>query len=150
MEIVQTILYVVIVIAAVLLILLTIAQSNKGSDLGLFGGSTDMVFGSQKGNFLTRFTAILATVVLAGTFLMSVLKVHVNKEEAILNKSVKTQKVKTIDQLKKESAKPKESTEQGKKATDKKVEVKKTTESKEAKKPVEKKTVTEKKENKAK
>lgn len=101
MEILQTILYVVIIIAAVLLILLVLAQSNQGSDLGLFGGSTDMVFGSQKGNILTRTTAILATVILAGSFFMGVMKVRFSKDKIEdLKKDTPTEEIKTLEDLK--------------------------------------------------
>lgn len=100
MEILQTILYVVIIIAAVLLILLVLAQSNQGSDLGLFGGSTDMVFGSQKGNILTRTTAILATVILAGSFFMGVMKVRFSKDKIEdLKKDTPTEEIKTSEDL---------------------------------------------------
>jgi len=104
MEILQTVLYVLIVIASVLLILLVLAQSNKGSDLGLFGGSTEMVFGSQKGNILTRTTAILATVVIAGSFFMGVMKVQLSKDKVQLEQQMKQEDTKTLDDLQKTSS----------------------------------------------
>jgi preprotein translocase subunit SecG len=99
MEILQTILYIVIVVAAIFLILIILPQSNKGSDLGLFGGSTDMVFGSQKGNVLTRITGILATVVILGVFLMSVLRVQLNKDKMELEKKDQKSEIKTMEDL---------------------------------------------------
>ena len=99
MEILQTILYVVIVVAAIFLILIILPQSNKGSDIGLFGGSTDMVFGSQKGNVLTRITGILATIVIAGVFFMSVLRVYLNKDKMELEKKEQKSEVKTLEDL---------------------------------------------------
>jgi len=54
-------LFFVIAIAMVVLILL---QRGKGSDLGaVFGGGSQSVFGSRgSANFLTRITAVLATL----------------------------------------------------------------------------------------
>ncbi len=104
MEIIETILYILIVVAAVIMILLTLAQSNKGSDLGLFGGSTDMVFGSQKGNILTRTTAVLATILIFGTFLMGIIRVHITKANLPPKKEV-IQKVKTIKDIESMDAK---------------------------------------------
>jgi preprotein translocase subunit SecG len=54
-------LYFVIAIAMVILILL---QRGRGSDLGaVFGGGSQSVFGSRgSANFLTRITAVLATL----------------------------------------------------------------------------------------
>lgn len=111
MEAIQTIIYVLIVIAAILLILLTLAQSNKGSDLGLFGGSTDMVFGSQKGNILTRMTAIFATIVIGGTFLVGILRVYVSRDKLELEKKQKVQEVKTLEDL--DQAKPQGEADKG-------------------------------------
>lgn len=101
MEIIETLLYIVVIVAAILLILLTLVQSNKGSDLGLFGGSTEMVFGSQKGNILTRITAILATIVLTGAFLMSVVRVYLLKEAKDILLQDQKQQIKTLDELNK-------------------------------------------------
>lgn len=100
MEVIETILYVLIIAASLILILLTLAQSNKGSDLGLFGGSTEMVFGSQKGNILTRTTAILATIVIVGTFLMGMVKVYLSRDKLELEKKARQQNVKTLEQIK--------------------------------------------------
>ncbi len=54
-------LFFVVAIALVVLILL---QRGKGSDLGaVFGGGSSSVFGSRgSANFLTRITAVLATM----------------------------------------------------------------------------------------
>ena len=99
MGVIQTILYILMVVSSIILILLTLAQSNKGSDLGLFGGSTDMVFGSQKGNILTRITGILATVVIAGTFLMGVIKVHLSRDQNELDKKINKKQIKNLKDL---------------------------------------------------
>ncbi|HCL55745.1 MAG TPA: preprotein translocase subunit SecG [Spirochaetia bacterium] len=100
MEIIQTILYILIIISAVLLILLVLAQSNKGSDIGLFSGSTDMVFGSQKGNVLTKTTGILATILIAGTFFLGVLRAYDTKDRVKLEKTEEIkQEGKTLEEL---------------------------------------------------
>jgi len=59
-----TVLFVLQVISAVMLIGLILVQQGKGADAGAaFGGGAQTVFGSSgSGNFLTRTTAILATI----------------------------------------------------------------------------------------
>lgn len=67
----HTILLVIYLIAAVGVIGLVLVQHGKGADMGAsFGaGASNTVFGSSgSGNFLTRMTAICATVF----FLLSV------------------------------------------------------------------------------
>lgn len=66
-----TVLLVIYLLAAVAIIGLVLIQQGKGADMGAsFGaGASNTVFGaSGSGNFLTRMTAIFATV-----FLLSVL-----------------------------------------------------------------------------
>jgi preprotein translocase subunit SecG len=61
----QEVLIVAYLIVALLLIGLVLIQQGKGADMGasLGGGSSNTVFGSTgSGNFLTRSTAILATL----------------------------------------------------------------------------------------
>ncbi len=99
MEVLETILKVLIVVSAIILILLTLAQSNKGSDLGLFGGSTDMVFGSQKGNILTRTTAILAFIVIGGSFLTGILRSYIRDADKPIDAKSNVKKVKTLNDL---------------------------------------------------
>jgi len=95
-----TLLYIFITVSAILLILLVLAQSNKGSDLGLFGGSADMVFGSQKGNILTRTTAILMTIIMISTFSISVLKARLDREK--VETKEKEVEVKTLEEIQKD------------------------------------------------
>lgn len=60
----HTVLIVVHVLACLLLIGVVLLQQGRGADMGaVFGGSSSTVFGSSgAGNFLTRATAVLATV----------------------------------------------------------------------------------------
>lgn len=61
----QEVLIVAYLIVALLLIGLVLIQQGKGADMGasLGGGGSNTVFGSSgSGNFLTRSTAILATL----------------------------------------------------------------------------------------
>ena len=61
----QEVLIVTYLIVALLLIGLVLIQQGKGADMGasLGGGGSNTVFGSSgSGNFLTRSTAILATL----------------------------------------------------------------------------------------
>jgi len=64
MEYVTSILLGLFFVVAIALIVLILLQRGKGSDLGaVFGGGSGSVFGSRgSANFLTRVTAVLATV----------------------------------------------------------------------------------------
>lgn len=73
-------LLVVQVVSALLLIGLILIQQGKGADAGASfgGGASQTVFGSSgSGNFLTRMTAILATVF----FVTSLLLAYVSKKQ---------------------------------------------------------------------
>ncbi|MDE0309604.1 MAG: preprotein translocase subunit SecG [Acidiferrobacterales bacterium] len=64
MELLTKILLGLFLVTSVTMIVLILLQRGKGSDLGaVFGGGSQSVFGSRgSANFLTRITAVLATV----------------------------------------------------------------------------------------
>ena len=64
MEYVTRILLGLFFVVAVALVVLILLQRGRGSDLGaVFGGGSGSVFGSRgSANFLTRITAVLATL----------------------------------------------------------------------------------------
>ena len=64
MELVTQILLGIFFTVAIALVVLILLQRGRGSDLGaVFGGGSGSVFGSRgSANFLTRTTAVLATV----------------------------------------------------------------------------------------
>ncbi|MBU0568207.1 preprotein translocase subunit SecG [bacterium] len=67
------------IFASVFLICLVLLQSGKGSDLGaaLGGGSSSQsVFGTRRGNVLTKATTILATIFMVTSLTITVLKSH--------------------------------------------------------------------------
>lgn len=67
------------IFASVFLICLVLLQSGKGSDLGaaLGGGSSSQsVFGTRRGNVLTKATTILATIFMITSLTITVLKSH--------------------------------------------------------------------------
>ena len=56
-------LYVIHVLICVFLILVVLLQQGKGGGLGALSGATAQVFGGRgAGNFMTRLTAICATI----------------------------------------------------------------------------------------
>ncbi|NLS12728.1 preprotein translocase subunit SecG [Vibrio sp. SM6] len=78
-----TVLLVIYLLAAAGVIGLVLIQQGKGADMGAsFGaGASNTVFGaSGSGNFLTRTTAILATVFFVGSLLLGRMTTH--KEES--------------------------------------------------------------------
>lgn len=98
---------VLVVICAFLLILMVIAQSNRGSDLGLFGGSAEMVFGSQQMNALSKITMMLAFIVISGVFFIGLAKSYIQKshniddEKQVKGKVISDLKSKSLDKEKK-------------------------------------------------
>ena len=64
MEIITKILLGLFFVTAISLIVLILLQRGRGSDLGaVFGGGSQSVFGSRgSASFLSRITAVLATV----------------------------------------------------------------------------------------
>ena len=64
MELLTKILLGLFFVTSVAMVVLILLQRGKGSDLGaVFGGGSQSVFGSRgSANFLTRITALLATV----------------------------------------------------------------------------------------
>ncbi len=76
------------VIDAILLILLVLLQSSKSSGAELFGTSSQNIFGAQSGDILSKTTAILATIFLAGAFGIAA---YQSSKPAILDKKLKEQ-----------------------------------------------------------
>ncbi len=64
MELLTRILLGVFFVIAIAMVVLILLQRGRGSDLGaVFGGGSQSVFGSRgSANFLTRITAVLATL----------------------------------------------------------------------------------------
>ena len=64
MDLLRQILLGVFLILAISMVVLILLQRGRGSDLGaVFGGGSQSVFGSRgSANFLTRITAVLATI----------------------------------------------------------------------------------------
>ncbi len=72
MSLIGIVLLVVVVLSAALLVLLVLIQDEHGEGIGgIFGGGSSTPFGSRAGNILTRFTAVLATIFLVGTFALA-------------------------------------------------------------------------------
>ncbi len=75
----ETVLLIIHVLAAAGIVALVLLQQGKGADMGAaFGaGASATVFGSQgSGNFLTRGTAILATVFFLTSISLAALSGH--------------------------------------------------------------------------
>ena len=64
MELITKILLGLFFVIAIAMVILILLQRGRGSDLGaVFGGGSQSVFGSRgSANFLTRITAVLATL----------------------------------------------------------------------------------------
>lgn len=60
MEILSTILTILFIIDCILLILIVLLQANRSAGMGVFGGSSQTVFGAGSADVLTKITAVLA------------------------------------------------------------------------------------------
>lgn len=75
MELVETLVIVGHVIAAVALVVLVLLQQGKGADMGAsFGaGASQTLFGSEgSGSFLTRITSVIAFIFFVSSFALAV------------------------------------------------------------------------------
>ena len=79
----ETFLLIVHIILAVLLICSVLLQKSDGGALGIGGGSDNLMSSRSAGNFLTKFTAIVAFLFI----LTSISLTLVNKKD-VSNKSV--------------------------------------------------------------
>ena len=93
----QTLLLIIQVIAAIGLIALVLIQQGKGAEAGAsFGsGASQTVFGSTgSGNFLTRTTAIFATIFFLSSLGLAYFSKHTARDEVLFSsKPAATQKV---------------------------------------------------------
>jgi preprotein translocase subunit SecG len=86
---VETLVWVVHVIAAVVLIVLVLLQHGKGADMGAaFGtGSAGSLFGSSgSANFLSRSTAVAATMFFITSLSLTYLYSHTAKQQGVMDK----------------------------------------------------------------
>jgi preprotein translocase subunit SecG len=75
MEILNTLLWIVMIISAVAIVILVLLQQGKGADAGATfgsGGSSSLFGASGSANFLSRATAICAAVFFAATLTLVV------------------------------------------------------------------------------
>jgi len=101
----QTGLTIIHVIICILLVLVVLIQSGKGSEIGVFGGSSQTIFGSSGGaTFFTRFTSVLATLFMTTSILLTWMSTH--SHQSLFEARKRTQKV--TETLQKEEAKEKE------------------------------------------
>ena len=71
-------------VVSVLLIIVVLLQFGKGAEAGIMGGgASDAVFsGSQKGNIMTKITAVLAILFLGNSILLA--KIQTSKGDSSL------------------------------------------------------------------
>ncbi len=65
-----TVLYILV---CVLLVLIVLLQQGRGTGLGIIGGSSDTILGSNAGNVFTKTTSLLAVLFILGALVLSVL-----------------------------------------------------------------------------
>ena len=85
----ETLVWVVHVLTAVVLIGLVLMQHGKGADMGAaFGtGSAGSLFGSSgSANFLSRSTAVAATVFFITSLLLTYIYAHPSQQQGVMDK----------------------------------------------------------------
>ncbi len=85
----ETLVWVVHVITAVVLVVLVLMQHGKGADMGAaFGtGSAGSLFGSSgSANFLSRSTAVAATVFFITSLSLTYLYSHTTAQQGVMDK----------------------------------------------------------------
>lgn len=85
----ETLVWVVHVVTAAVLIGLVLIQHGKGADMGAaFGtGSAGSLFGSSgSANFLSRSTAVAATIFFATSLSLTYLYAHPSQEHGVMDK----------------------------------------------------------------
>lgn len=85
----ETLVWVVHVVTAVVLIGLVLIQHGKGADMGAaFGtGSAGSLFGSSgSANFLSRSTAVAATIFFVTSLSLTYLYAHPSQEQGVMDK----------------------------------------------------------------
>ncbi len=85
----ETIVWVIHVLTAVVLVVLVLMQHGKGADMGAaFGtGSAGSVFGSSgSANFLSRSTAVAATVFFITSLSLTYLYSHPAQQQGVMDK----------------------------------------------------------------
>jgi len=86
---VETLVWVVHILTAVVLVGLVLVQHGKGADMGAaFGtGSAGSLFGSSgSANFLSRSTAVVATVFFISSLSLTYLYAHPAQQQGVMDK----------------------------------------------------------------
>ena len=90
----ETLIWIVHILAAVSVVGLVLLQHGKGADMGAaFGsGSSGSVFGSSgSANFMSRATAVLATVFFLTSLGLTYLSSHKTENKGVMDKAVPAQ-----------------------------------------------------------
>ena len=74
MGVLTTFAMVVFVIVCVLLVIIILLQTDKSSGMGILGGSSQSTFGSSTADVITKITAVMVVIFLAGSLGISVLE----------------------------------------------------------------------------
>lgn len=85
MEIIKTLVWVIEIISALLVVVLVLLQHGKGADAGATfgssGGSGSLFGATGSSNFLSKTTAVLATVFFVSTFALVLLFSHSERHD---------------------------------------------------------------------
>lgn len=74
MEILNTILYIVLIFVSIVLVVFILLQNNRSSGASLFGGSSQSAFGASSADALTKITAVLVVVFVAIAFILTFIR----------------------------------------------------------------------------
>jgi preprotein translocase subunit SecG len=88
----ETFLLIIHIILAVLLISSVLLQKSDGGALGIGGSSNDLMSSRTAGNFLTKFTAVVATLFILTSISLTLVNKKDTSNKSIIDKIEKLDK----------------------------------------------------------
>jgi len=88
----ETFLLIIHITLAVLLISSVLLQKSDGGALGIGGSSNDLMSSRSAGNFLTKFTAVVATLFIFTSILLTLVNKKDTTNKSIIDKIEKLDK----------------------------------------------------------
>jgi preprotein translocase subunit SecG len=92
-------------VLAVLLIIVILLQADRSGGMGIIGGSSQSTFGSSSVDVITKITAVMVALFMAGSLGLSIME---SKRTASLDKDVIKSDVKPSGSIEKSNVKPEE------------------------------------------
>ena len=119
MAVLTSVLTVLFVIMSIILVILILLQSDKGSGMGIMGGSSNSAFGSSTADVVTKITGFLVALFMIGSLGLSILESSKHSVEKKLTADSGVTNTSVIDKSKNGVAEKKATTDKSKDNTKK-------------------------------